>query len=92
MHVIFARDKVYSIYMDGNTWYPHGMSSSSGASVSNHFFHSFSVLVTEERISRKVFCLLSSTRFNQTTSSIHLKGFGWTMVAIDERFNEGNKP
>ena len=92
MRVIFARDKVYSIYMDGNTWYPHGMSSSSGASVSNHFFHSFSVLVTEERISRKVFCLLNSTRFNQTTSSIHLKGFGWTTMAIDERFNEGNKP
>ena len=59
------------------TWYPQGMSSSSGESVSNHFFHSFSAPTTAERISRNVFCLLSSTRFNHTTSNIHLNGFGW---------------
>ena len=74
------------------TWYPHGMSSSSGASVSNHFFHSFSVLVTEKRISRKVFCLLSSTRFNQTTSSIHLNGFGWKIILVNTSWDQRVKP
>ena len=61
-------------------WYPHGMSSSSGASVSHQYFHSFSFSATLSKSWLKISNLLSSTRFSQMTSSIQRNGLGFTAL------------
>ena len=57
-------------------WYPSGMASSSGASLSNQCFHCFSLRLIWLRISEKCLSLLSSTRLSQVMSRIHLLGLG----------------